>query len=144
MTDKEIIIDGVDVSRCKYHRKCILSDKIGCKIDGFLCCAKPNCNYKHKQLKAKEPELKYYKIQFNADTKEMDDYQNEIVKHLESIEYLRTQLRNKEHECEELKKENLAYKQTCENLKNALDESMQECIDLVKVIEEYSQKQQLV
>lgn len=142
MTNKEIIINGVDVSRCKYRRKCISSDNIGCKIDGFLCCAKPNCNY--KQLKAKEQGLKYYKIQFNADTKEMDGYQNEIVKHLESIEYLRTQLRNKEQECEKLKEENLAYKQTCENLKNALDESMQECIDLAKVIEEHSQKQRLV
>ena len=102
--DKEqVIIDGVDVSKCKHHRKCILPDNIGCKIDDFLCCDKPNCDY--KQLQRKEQELIDYKKQFKADTKEMENYQNEIVKHLESIEYLRTQLRNKEQECEELKEQ---------------------------------------
>lgn len=59
MTDKEqIMIDGVDVSKCKQHRKCILPDNIGCKIDDMLCCDKPNCEYKQLQLKAENDELK--------------------------------------------------------------------------------------
>lgn len=44
--EKPIIIDGIDVSKCKYHRKCVLPDNIGCKIDDFLCCDKPNCLFK--------------------------------------------------------------------------------------------------
>ena len=56
-----------------------------------------------EHLKAKEQELNDYKKQFKADTKEMEDCQNEIVRHLESLEYLRTKLRTKEQECGELK-----------------------------------------
>lgn len=92
MTDKEqIIIDGVNVSGCNHYKNG------SCEIEVLTPCPYYNNCY-YKQLKRKEQELEYYKIQFNADTKEMDGYQNEIVKHLESIEYLRTQLRNKEQE----------------------------------------------
>ncbi len=68
----------------------------------IYCFDYKDCIY--KLYAHKEQELEYYKIQFNADTKEMDGYQNEIARHLESIEYLRTQLRTKEQECERLKK----------------------------------------
>ena len=51
-----IIINGVDVRECKHHRKCILPDNIGCKIDDFLCCDKPNCYYKQSARKTQECE----------------------------------------------------------------------------------------
>ena len=60
-----------------------------------------NCYY--KQLLRKEQELIDYKKQFKADTKEMENYQNEITRHLESIEYWHHQAKAKEQECEELK-----------------------------------------
>ena len=64
MTDKEqIMIDGVDVSKCKQHRKCILPDNIGCKIDDMLCCDKPNCEY--KQLQRKNAECEKYEQALN-------------------------------------------------------------------------------
>lgn len=57
MTDKEqIIIDGVDVSQCMHYRKCVLPDNIGCKIDDFLCCDKPNCYFKQLARKTQECE----------------------------------------------------------------------------------------
>lgn len=52
----QIIINGVDVSECKHHRKCILPDNIGCKIDDFLCCDKPNCYFKQLARKTAECE----------------------------------------------------------------------------------------
>lgn len=50
MTDKEIIIDGVDVSECKYLPYC--EDKQG------NCGNNPNCYF--KQLKRKEQECEKY------------------------------------------------------------------------------------
>ena len=96
MTNKEpIIIDGVDVSRCKHHRKCILPDNIGCKIDDFLCCDKPNCNYKQLVRKTQiineaEEVIKPYQEQI-----ELDALSLPIA--IESI------LERKTQECEELK-----------------------------------------
>lgn len=92
MTDKElIIIDGVDVSGCKHHRKCILPDNIGCEIDDFLCCDKPNCDY--KQLVRKTQECEQIKEKYEAlKLENKEGY--EIVAELK-------------HECEELKKANL-------------------------------------
>ena len=59
MTDKQIIIDGVDVSRCEYYNK---DDKtcreVNGKYDTDICefekCENSNCCY--KQLKSKEQE----------------------------------------------------------------------------------------
>lgn len=50
MTDKEIIINGVDVSKCDYLRY----DHIGCDIDQTYCLGN-DCSY--KQLKRKEQAL---------------------------------------------------------------------------------------
>ena len=60
MTDKEIIIDGVDVSGCEY---CLKMTKYRCTIQRdvykYLCEENPNCYY--KQLKRKEQECKKLK-----------------------------------------------------------------------------------
>ena len=60
MTDKEIIIDGVDVSGCKY---CLKMTKYRCTIQRdiykWLWEEDPNCYY--KQLKRKEQECEELK-----------------------------------------------------------------------------------
>ena len=60
MTDKEIIIDGVDVSGCKY---CLKMTKYRCTIQRdiykWLCEENPNCYY--KLLKRKEQECEELK-----------------------------------------------------------------------------------
>ena len=94
MTDKQIIIDGVDVSKCKHHRKCILPDNIGCKIDDFLCCDKPNCYFKQLALKTQECES--------------------LNKRASSLEEIADNLQQRNHhltqECEELIKEKAEIK----------------------------------
>ena len=105
MTDKEQIInDGVDVGGCEHHRKCILPDNIGCKIDDFLCCDKPNCYF--KQLVRKTQECEKYKkraICFKDVNKQL------------GYKYLTIK-----QECEELKK-------TVDEYKEALEELREEC-----------------
>jgi len=59
LENKQIIIDGVDVSGCEFLRNCIIPDNYGCKIDDSLCCDVGNCYY--KQLKAKEQECEELK-----------------------------------------------------------------------------------
>ncbi len=66
MTDKQIIIDGVDVSECEYFRETLPSGFLGkhrCNCDSIntmsFNCEGNNCIY--KQLKAKEQELTHYK-----------------------------------------------------------------------------------
>lgn len=56
MTDKEIIINGVDVSECEY---CLKMTKYRCTIqqDVYKCLCEENPNCYHKQLKHKEQAL---------------------------------------------------------------------------------------
>ena len=71
MTDKEIIIDGIDMSGCKHYknRNCIadycLTDM---PFSEAKCELNPNCYY--KQLKRKEQEFEKYK-QALAEIKEI-------------------------------------------------------------------------
>ena len=58
MTDKQIIIDDVDVSGCEYWKGyCRIASL--CDYAGHLCEVNPNCYY--KQLKRKEQECERYK-----------------------------------------------------------------------------------
>jgi hypothetical protein len=68
MTDKQIIIDGVDVSGCKYYvenngieaQGCYeLTDLCECNNENEFCDNNPNCYY--KQLKRAEQKLKEIK-----------------------------------------------------------------------------------
>ena len=66
MTDKQIIIDGVDVSWCEYYNK---DDKTCREVNGnydtdiceFDKCENSNCYY--KQLKRKEQEYEELKAE---------------------------------------------------------------------------------
>ena len=94
MTDKQIIIDGVDVSECEYYNK---DDKTCREVNGNydtdLCefdkCENSNCHYKN--WKRKEQNL-----QEAMDTS---------IKEFNRAEELKTLLKRKEQECEESKEE---------------------------------------
>ena len=73
MTDKQIIIDGVDVSKCKYFD----CDSKKCKAEYYVrhgyeiveydsCRENPNCYY--KQLKRKEEECEELKKIINKES----------------------------------------------------------------------------
>ena len=76
MTDKQIIIDGVDVSKCEYHSL----NKNNCSLcslsNNLICSYKPFCYY--KQLKAKEQECERLKNERTIDlVKQLDQLKAE-------------------------------------------------------------------
>lgn len=115
MTDKEeIIIDGIDVSGCEHHRKCILPDNIGCKIDDFLCCDKPNCDYKQLARKTQE------------------------------CESLKEDCAELEQECEELKEENKVLQKLVSELEYSVQTGIElnaRCCNALEEIENYFKSQ---
>lgn len=87
MANKEIIIDGVDVSKCKHYGDNIFyTCNETCTKDGGITCTicedNPNCNFKQLQRTTS---------QYNA-----------VV---EQNKNLQSELKQKEQECEELKGE---------------------------------------
>lgn len=88
MADKQKIIDGIDVSECKYFQSSCVPDYSGgylyknvCRNHGFYDCDKKPCAFKcieyQKQLKRKEQECEEYKAQIK---KYLADYFEENKK----------------------------------------------------------------
>lgn len=94
-TEEQIIIDGADVSECKHHRKCVLPDNIGCKIDDFLCCDKPNCNFKQLARKTQECDTLKSQLDFEVQQKEcLEQECEELKKQLKTSEKWRINAEN--------------------------------------------------
>lgn len=124
MTDKEqIMIDGVDVSKCKQHRKCILPDNIGCKIDDMLCCDKPNCEYKQLQRKEQECEELKKEIAFGNNGTLSDKIRVEVFKELNN-------------ENNQLKAENDELKKKCNIYTCGICGNKEDCNKLYKTLTE--------
>ena len=95
MTDKQLIIDGVDVSGCEYYNK---DDKTCREVNGnydtdiceFDKCENYNCCY--KQLKRKEQEVQ----------QAMDNYVQLDLQRVKEYNELVDLYKAKEQECEEL------------------------------------------
>ena len=99
MENKEMIIDGCNVSGCEFLRKCIIPDNYGCKIDDSLCCDVSDCYY--KQLKHKEQVCKKLLEVNHSLAEEHKTIGNDLYK---EIKEYRKKLEVKEQECEKLKK----------------------------------------
>lgn len=95
MKNKQIIIDGVDVVRCKYFNRF----RNICHNKNLCCDCEKNYNCYYKQLKRKEQENKRLLEIINAKPLETVDIDSAF-----EIEKLKEQLKRKEQECEELKK----------------------------------------
>ena len=99
MTDKQIIIDGIDVSGCKFYKGyCRISAL--CDYSGHLCEVTSNCDY--KQLKRKEEECEELKKDLTDLSKIIDCKNGTILTFKEQLE---TQLKRKKQECEYWQKE---------------------------------------
>lgn len=95
MTDKEqIIIDGVDVSECKYVCNTVFG-KIGCKqplMEKIYCSENLNCYFKQLQKEKFE----------NLNNRQMVESAENLI--YENSELYRN-IKEKEQECEKLKKQ---------------------------------------
>lgn len=116
MTDKPIIIDGVDVTKCRFYKAgiCILSYAF--VEEGYNCiiCEDcPNCNYKQLQRKTAEyEELKknndFADVVLQRKLDKLMNKNNRLEEELNQIKLLlegkNNQYNAKQQECEELKK----------------------------------------
>lgn len=112
MTDKQIIIDGVDVSECLFYQTNFQEDydveiKHYCSNWHNSCESVNNSNCYFKQLKRKEQECNKLYIQLKAD----EEYYKEEENTLRKI------IKNKEERNMELYKENNKLKAENEKLK---------------------------
>lgn len=99
MTDKEIIIDGVDVSKCEYVCNTAFGN-IGCKLpfnEEIHCCNIPNCYYKQLQKEKFE----------NLNNRQMVESAENLI--YENSELYKN-IKEKEQECER-------YKQALDEIK---------------------------
>lgn len=89
--EEQIIIDGVDVSKCEFHQ--IEANELYPKahycgsIKNTFCEDNPNCYF--KQLQRSVIRIK--------------DLEERIINHSKTVEEYCSRLANKEQECEELK-----------------------------------------
>ena len=74
MTDKQIIIDGVDVSGCEYYDKNKLL--LTCICEEYPCSECHNCNY--KQLKRKEQECEKWQVELAYKASELQNIEEKI------------------------------------------------------------------
>lgn len=92
MTDKRII-DGINVSDCKYHSKYhsnLRTCYLPCVAFG-ICSNAPNCYY--KQLKRKEQECEELKEELNMNKHFVHDSNIESSKHCKCLEYYKQALK---------------------------------------------------
>lgn len=159
MTDKEqIIIDGVDVSGCRYGE--IEKDVFKCSCEynvrsaSMFCKDNPNCHYKlYKRKEQEYEELRQYHNkcceEFEKEKQNLIDRYNQFSKDFFIGKYCKKEycdlLKAKEQECEELKEECEALKLENQELYTILadlkevrklkDEYMQKCEELKKPLE---------
>ena len=115
MTDKQIIIDGIDVSECIYYENNMCTATKDDYGDCSLCCQDYDMNdCYYKQLKLKEQECNKLYIQLKAD----EEY------HKEEENTLRKIIKNKEERNIELYKENNKLKQTLTEIKGIAEENI--------------------
>lgn len=110
--DKQIIIDGVDVSGCEWFGQFDLDINVICtsnspKKCSAYCKDNPNCYY--KQLVRKEQNLQ--------------EAMDISIKEFNRAEELKTLLKRKEQKCEELNKQVEILNEKCQQLAQLKEEN---------------------
>lgn len=144
MTDKHIIIDGVDVSEC---------EKLGETIDGITCGLGKRIRFANKiitkhNLCKNNPNC-YYK-QLQREKQSSQEAIDTSIREFNRAEELKTLLKRKEQECEEFKKQ---LERTEENyqkllsksnkyIHNLVDENVQDISNLARQLDQLKAKGQ--
>ena len=116
MTDKQIIIDNVDVKKCVYHESgyCSINKQAYC-----YCCDNPNCHF--KQLKRKEQECEELKEQLiQCDDNIIVDCEYSKKDLCSFIHRKKEVINGLEQQIDQLKAEN-------DELKNKIKELLHDC-----------------
>jgi predicted RNase H-like nuclease (RuvC/YqgF family) len=104
MTDKQIIIDGVDVIGCEFFDSgnCVECDMRVHFYGDIPCDDECNRNCYYKQLKRKEQEVDVLKAENELLKQAFEDSDNDCFRLEKENDELKRQLKAKEQECEEL------------------------------------------
>ena len=130
MTDKQIIINEVDVSWCEWIREIELDSEYICTCNSLnktssYCKDNPNCYYKQLARKEQEyEELRQYHNkcceEFENEKQELLEKYNQVSRDFHNGKYCNKEncslLKAKEQECEELKVKNQKLKEEIEDL----------------------------
>lgn len=97
MTNKQIVIDGVDVSGCEY---CLKMTKYRCTIqrDVYKCLCEENPNCYYKQFKRKEHECEELKKEKAEIKKYLGISGKTIIQRLEELQEFKDKLKISEYE----------------------------------------------
>ena len=157
MTDKQIIINGVDVSLCKHYKhndknsgwsSCTSKDEEHIHVVNPLCCEKKDCYYKQLTRAKEENEKLKNQIKNEKQALQIDiDNLNQVCLDLnQENDDLLNKLQAKEQECEALQisdneaveiiAELKAYKDVNEDFKTAWEELKAENDELKKIVNE--------
>ena len=136
MTDKQTIIDGVDVSGCEY---CLKMTKYRCTIQRdvykYLCEENPNCHY--KKWKRKEELLK-------SATNHIKDLDLMVHNGEERENELEQKLKRKEQECEAFKKARENSRCAWKSLEGTFCPETQQKLDQLKAENEELKKENAI
>lgn len=110
MENKQIIIDGVDVSGCKY---CLKMTKYRCTIqrDVYKCLCEENPNCYYKQFKRKEHECEELRKEKAEIKKYLGISDKTIIQRLEELQEFKDKLKISEYK----------YKQALDEIEKYLD-----------------------
>ena len=162
MTNKQIIIDGVDVSGCrniKYEHKwwnmagheqnsenvCALSfDKNADFEEDLLCQDTPNCDY--KQLKRKEQECEELKIYIESNEQQVKEVEtlvmdnDRLINELDQLKFDYAELEKRHNDSfeqfKQLKAENDELKKKCNIYTCGICGNKEDCNKLYKTLTE--------
>ena len=107
MTDKEIIIDSIDIRKCKHFETLYESRPNGfggITIENYCYLYEDNCE-KYPQCLYRSNRLQQLETQLQREKQNSQEAMDASIREFNRAETLKTLLKRKEQECEELKKE---------------------------------------
>ena len=135
MTDKQIVIDGVDVSGCKKYKheivRCNATLKNMCFCGG-RCTDKKNADCDFKQLKRKEQECEELKRELQAQ-RDFTAHEQKLIYCVAYDETCKTGNDCKQEKC--IFKDNIKLKQALAEIKEIAENSC--CLQPISTCEEY-------
>ena len=117
MTDKEIIIDGVDIRKCKHFEALYESRPNGfggITIENYCYLYEDNCE-KYPQCLYRSNQLQQLETQLQREKQNSQEAIDTSIREFNRAEELKTLLKRKEQECEK-------YKQTIAKIKDICSE----------------------
>ena len=118
MTDKEMIIDGIDIRKCK-HFKALYESRPngfgGITIENYCYLYEDNCE-KYPQCLYRSNQLQQLETQLQREKQNSQEAIDTSIKEFNRAETLKTLLKRKEQECKNLKQTLIEIREISKNM----------------------------